>query len=250
MTVALEQDRLVDRLRQLGRDELLAMYAAAANVTEAVTALAEAGKNPVTEVLGGTDVVEEWSHFPPGDVFDASTQSQYYYHAHAAEERVANEHGHFHTFVRPQKLDPMLTPVALSGNTKPDDPASWVMHLVGISTDASGRLIRLFTTNRWVTDEAWYGGDGVIGMIDYFDMTGDTPSPALNRWVTGVAGMFRPQIADLVRMRDAAVARHRAAHPARDVYEDRELQVTSEMPIDFLAQVRAIEAALQLGPEP
>ncbi len=245
MTGVLDQDRLVDRLRGLTRDDLLAMYAAAADVTESIAALADAGKNPVTEVLGGADVVEEWSHFPPGDVFDPATQSQYYYHAHAAEERVENEHGHFHTFVRPQKLDPTLVPAALSGNAKPDDPASWVMHLVGISTDASGQLIRLFTTNRWVTDEAWYGGDDVIGMIDQFDMTGDMPSPALNHWVSGVAGMFRPQIADLVRSRDAAVARHKAAHPERDVFEDRALQVTSEMPIDFLAQVRAIEAALE-----
>lgn len=249
MTVAVAQNRLVDRLRRLGRDELLAMYAAAADVTEALAALADAGKNPVTEVLGGADIVEEWAHFPPGDVIDASTQSQYYYHAHAADERVANEHGHFHTFVRPQKLDPTLTPTALSANSNADDPTSWVMHLVGISTDASGKLIRLFTTNRWVTDEAWYGADDVTGMIDYFDMTGDTPSPALNRWVTGVTALFRPQIADLVRARDTAIARHRAAHPGRDVYEDRAMQVTSEMPVDFLAQVRAIEAALQVRPE-
>ena len=244
MTAVAAQDQLVDRLRQLGRDELLAMYAAAADVTEAVAALAEAGKNPVTEVLGGVDVVEEWAHFPAGDVIDAATQCQYYYHAHAAEERAENEHGHFHTFVRPQKLDPTLVPVALSGNANADDPASWAMHLVGISTDASGRLIRLFTTNRWVTDEAWYGADDVIAMLDCFDMSGDTPSTALNRWVTGVTAMFHPQIADLVRERDAAVARHRAAHPARDVFEDRALQVTSEIPIDFIAQVRAIEAAL------
>ena len=249
MTVTLEQDRLVDRLRRIGRDELLAIYSAAADVTESIAALADAGKNPVTEVLGGADVVEEWVHFPPGDVIDTATQSQYYYHAHVAAERVANEHGHFHTFVRAQKLDPTLVPAALSANAKPDDPASWVMHLVGISTDASGRLIRLFTTNRWVTDEVWYGGDDVIGMIDYFDMTGNTPSFALNRWVSGVIGMFRPQIADLVRARDVAVARHKAAHPGRDVFEDRDLQVTSEIPIDFLAQVRAIEAALASLPE-
>jgi len=249
VTVAVAQDRLVDRLRQLSRDELLAMYAAAADVTEAVTSLAAAGKNPVTEVLGGADVVEEWAHFPPGDVIDTATQSQYYYHAHAAEERVANEHGHFHTFVRPQKLDPTLTPVVLSGNANADEPASWVMHLVGISTDAAGHLIRLFTTNRWVTDEAWYDDDDVIGMVDYFDMTVDTPSTALNRWVTGIIGMFHPQIADLIRSRDEAVARHRAAHPDRDVLEDRALQVTSEIPIDYLAQVRAIEAALESLPK-
>ncbi len=246
MTAAIDQAQLIGRLCPLGRDELLAMYAAAADVTEAIAALAEAGKNPVTAVLGGADVVEEWAHFPAGDVFDAATQSQYYYHAHAADERVAGEHGHFHTFVRPQRLDPTLTPVALAGNANLDDPALWVMHLVGVSTDASGRLIRLFTTNRWVTDEAWYGADDVISMIDRFEMTGDEPSAALNRWITGIAGMFRPQIADLVRTRDEAVAGHRRAHPDGDVFEDRELQVTSEMPIDFLAQVRAIEAALQL----
>ena len=250
MTVAVDEDRVVGRLRGLTRDDLLAMYAAAGDVTEAMAALAETGKNPVTEALGGAGVVDEWAHFPPGDVFDASTQSQYYYHAHAAEERVANEHGHFHTFVRPQAIDPLLSPLVLSGNARPDEPSSWVMHLVGISTDASGRLIRLFTTNRWVTDEAWYAGDDVASMIDRFEMTGDEPSAALNQWISGVVGMFRPQIADLVRSRDETVARHRAAHPHGDVYEDRALQVTSQMPVDFLKQVRAIEAALQSLPPP
>ncbi len=62
------------------------------------------------------------------------------------------------------------------------------MHLIGISTDASGKLIRLFTTNRWVTDEVWYGADAVIDMLDWFDMTCDTPSRELNRWIGGVSG--------------------------------------------------------------
>ncbi|MEE8172364.1 MAG: hypothetical protein V3T62_05480, partial [Alphaproteobacteria bacterium] len=29
-------------------------------------------------------------------------------------------------------------------------------HIIGISMDAKGMPIRLFTTNRWVTGEAWY----------------------------------------------------------------------------------------------
>ena len=41
------------------------------------------------------------------------------------------------------------------------------------------------------------------------------------------------------------LAQYRAAHPAGDVLEDRALQVTSETPVDFLAQIAAIEAALQ-----
>ncbi len=242
--VADTHPELVDRLSGLPRDELLAMYDAAAEVTECLAALAERGRNPVTDVLGGAGVVEEWAHFPPSDVIDRTTHSQFYYHAHAAEERVDNEHGHFHTFLRPKKLFPERLPVALPDGATPQQDAFWVTHLVGISTDASGRLLRLFTTNRWVTDEVWYGAGDAIRMLERFDMTVEQPSAELNRWVSAVVRMYRPQIEDLLRVRDAAIAKHQAEHPGRDVFEDRTLQVTSEMPIDFLAQVRAIEAVL------
>ena len=114
-----------------------------------------------------------------------------------------------------------------------------------VSTDASGRLIRLFTTNRWVTDETWSDAGTVIGMLDRFDVTADKPSPELNRWVSATLRMFRPQIVDLIEARDARIAQFKAAHPDSDVYEDRALQVTSEIPVDFLAQIRAIETALE-----
>lgn len=238
MPVAETQDRLIARLRQLPRDELRAMYDAAAEATECAVRLAQTGTNPVTEVLGGAGVVEEWQHFPPGGVSDSGTHSLFYYHAHAAEERVAGEHGHFHTFVRPREIDPALKPAPQSGN------AAAITHLVGISTDASGRLIRLFTTNRWVTGEVWYDAETVTGLLTRFDITVAAPSPDLNRWVSAVVHMFRPQIADLIRARDAAVADFARSHPGDDVFEDRALQVTSQRDVDFLAQIRAIEAAL------
>ena len=156
----------------------------------------------------------------------------------APEERVAGEHGHFHTFVRPRQIDPALEPAPQSGN------AAAITHLVGISTDASGRLIRLFTTNRWVTGEVWYDAETVTGLLACFDITVAAPSPDLNRWVSAVVHMFRPQIADLIRARDAAVADFARAHPGDDVFEDRALQVTSQRDVDFLAQICAIEAAL------
>lgn len=237
-------DRLVSMLRQFSRDELLDMYDTAAEATECLVALAKSGKNPVTEVLAGANVFEEWSHFPTGDVIDLDTHSQFYYHAHAAHERAANEHGHFHTFVRSKKLFPKLQPAALPEGAGTDDEMAWIAHLVGISTDASGRVIRLFTTNRWVTGEVWYDADAVIGMLDCFDMTIAQPSSDLNRWITAVTRTFRPQIADLIRARDLRVAKLQAAHPDREVFEDRNLQVTSEITVDFLAQIRAIEAAI------
>ena len=219
------------RLRRLPLDDLRGLYDAAAEAVASAAALAEAGKNPVTAVLGGAAVVEEWAHFPSGDVIDRATRSQYYYHAHAAEERIAGEHGHFHTFMR---VDTEVAPTQTDA----------VTHLIGISTDATGRPIRLFTTNRWVTGEIWHDADAVIDLLNRFDVTVEAPSPLLNRWVSALVRLYRPQIIALIRARDKAIAQWRAAHPGRDVFEDRDLQVTSEMPIDFLAQVRAMEAAL------
>jgi len=215
-------------LRRLPHEELRGLFDAAAEAVASAAALAAAGKNPVTEVLGGADRVEEWAHFPPGDVIDRATHSQYYYHAHAAEDRIAGEHGHFHTFMRVDAAE-MLDAVT---------------HLIGISTNATGQPIRLFTTNRWVTGEVWHNADDLIGMLDRFDVTVEAPSPPLNRWLSALVRLYRTQVVDLIRARDAAIAEWKATHPDRDVFEDRDLQVASQMPIDFLAQVRAVEAAL------
>jgi hypothetical protein len=67
-------------------------------------------------------------------------------------------------------------------------------------------VIRLFTTNRWVTGEVWYDADSVIRMLDRFDITAEEPLRDLNRWVTMVITMFRPQIVALIRSRDARIA--------------------------------------------
>lgn len=233
------QSCLIGQLRQLSRTELQALYDAAAEATDCVAELARHGANPVTEVLAGASAVEEWMHFPSGDVIDPQTHSQFYYHAHAAEERMENEHGHFHTFVRPRLIDRGRSLEDAAGNDE-----NVCSHLVGISTDASGRLIRLFTTNRWVTGEAWRDADAAISLLDHFDITTDRPSRELNRWISAVVRLFRPQIETLIRTRDETVAQFRHAHPDSNVLEDRELQITSELPVDFLDQIRAIESAL------
>jgi uncharacterized protein DUF6969 len=236
-------DRLTARLTELNRDALLAMYDAAAEATARLAALAKIGLNPVTAVLGGATVVEEWMHYPQGDVIDAVRHSQFYYHAHASGERVDREHGHFHAFVRATRACPELQPANWAEGTSPGDAAA-VTHLVGLSTDASGRLIRLFTTNRWVTGEVWYDAASVIRMLDQFDITAQRPCSELNRWITAVVAMFRPQIENLIWARDAKLREFAVENPGRDVYEDRALQVTSAMPVDFLTQIGAIEAAL------
>jgi hypothetical protein len=119
-----------------------------------------------------------------------------------------------------------------------------VCHLVAISMDRSGWPIALFTTNRWVTGETWYAAEDVAAMLDRFDMKVDKPSWSVNRWLTAMVRLFRPQIEDLLRQRDARIGAWQAAHPEANAYEDRRLEVTSHLPIDIEAQVRALEQRL------
>ena len=71
------------------------------------------------------------------------------------------------------------------------------------------------------------------GMLDEhgggFEIDDTRPSWALNLWLTHMVRLFRTDIIRLIRERDVAVADWRAAHPDRDVLEDRELEVTSQM---------------------
>ncbi len=246
MPTAMDTTRLTERLRRLPREDVLAMYYAAADATECAAALAHSGSNPVTAVLNGAEVAGEGMHVPPEGVIDEGTHSQYYYRCGAAEKRGHGEHGYFHIFVRPKLVAPKLVPIPVPFGCNPADEASWTAHLVGIATGPTGQVIRLFTTNRWVTGEVWYDAAAVISLLDSFAITIDKPSHDLSRWITAVVRMFRPQIADLIRARDAKIEEYKAVHPVRNVFEDRTLAVISDIPADFFNQIRAIEAALDL----
>jgi hypothetical protein len=108
-----------------------------------------------------------------------------------------------------------------------------------------GVPIRLFTTNRWVTGEIWYAGHDVRAMLDGFLIDHAQPSWPVNRWISGMVRLYRPQIENLIDARDAAVDAWRAAYPDRNVLEDRALEITSVIDIDIDNQIGQISAALE-----
>ena len=118
-------------------------------------------------------------------------------------------------------------------------------HLIGISMNRAGYPIRLFTTNRWITADNWYTADDVIEMLDRFEMDLAWPSWPVNIWVTAMLRLFRPQIEELVRGRDVTVAAWRKEHPDGDVYEDRDLEVTSAIDISVEDQITRVNKALK-----
>ncbi|MCF8479814.1 MAG: hypothetical protein K9H25_05240 [Rhodospirillum sp.] len=233
-------------LAALSRSELEALHDVAARILETQAALAREGKSVVSEVLRGVERFEEWGHYPEGDHWDPKTGGQYYYHAHAANDRVPGELGHFHVFLRPHAAGLAPKPASVSDGAIPADPIARAAHLVGISTDARGRPFRLFTTNRWVCAETWYTASECLSFLDRFALDRSGEPGAVNGWLADMLTLYHGPIGALMGERDRVVAQWAESHPGELVYEDRSLQVTSSVTIDLAERVGEIEKYLGL----
>lgn len=231
-------------LAALSSKELEAMAEAGHEIVEIYRVLAKTGDNVVGELLRGHDTFYEWDHYPRGDVYDRESHGQFYYHAHAAEERFEGEHGHFHSFLRPKGMPPGIKPARVPNYAPPADPDDALSHLIAIAMTKQGFPFRLFTVNRWVTGEVWYRAADVCTLLDYFKIDHAQPSWPVNRWITAMIRLFRPQIVMLLQARDRAVEAWAKQHPDRDVYEDRALEVTSYMDVSVEDQARAVARCL------
>jgi hypothetical protein len=235
------------RLAGVSQSRLELMALAGAEVTAAERAFARQQTSVVARLLRDEGTFYEWEHFPTGDIYDAVSGAQYFYHAHGATpkrvgtegkfhnlapsahsgaQRPAHEHGHFHTFLR----DP-------GGKATPS-------HIVAIAMDFHGRPNRLFTANRWVTQETWIEAPRLIGMLDRFTVDLARPSRWVNRWLAAMLRLFRPQIEELLHQRDSALAEWGRRHPGLDPGNARELEIPSQKEISLPAQIDQVARAL------
>jgi len=233
-------------LEDLPRTRLEEMHDAAETVIECEMVLAKSGMSVVSEVLRGQGDFLVWSRYPQGDVFDAATHCHYFYHAHDAREMAEGENGHFHLFMRPEGIIPGLEPWDLPGAKIPEDGAARFVHIGAISIDAQGRAMRIFTTNRWVTDECFYRAEDMIRLLDHFAIELAHPNWAVNLWLNGMVDLYRPQFEALLRARDAQILAWLDGHPDTPVLEDRRLQNIAQLPTDAVAQIGALEELLEL----
>lgn len=213
---------------------------AAREIAECHRVLAKSGLNLVGEVLRGFGDFTEFEHYPPDDVYDPETHAQYYFHAHPPGGREWSDYGHFHIFLRPRGMPAGIRPLDIPGHSRPEGDNEALCHLIAISMTREGLPERLFTTNRWVTAETWYAGEDVIRMLDtcVFDVA--WPSWPLNRWLSAMIVLYRPEIEALIRERDAAVSCWRDAYPDRGVFEDRDLEITSAVTISLPDRLRDV----------
>jgi hypothetical protein len=118
-------------------------------------------------------------------------------------------------------------------------------HIVGIAMNRAGYPIRLFTTNRWVTGETWYTAKSVISLLPRFHMDLAYQSWPVNIWITAMLELFRPDIEALLVKRDQAINDWQRQHPGVNVYESRNLEITSIKDISVEAQMARAEEALK-----
>ena len=226
----------------LSSERLEQMLLASEEITECYRVLRKVDANVVGDILKDQGTFYELDHYPNGDVFDDETHSQYYYHAHRPEQ---GEHGHFHTFLRAEGLPPGVEPAPYDGEVERPMGDDAISHLIAIAMDKRGYPLRLFTTNRWVTGETYYPADHVERMLEHFNIDHAYPSWPTNRWITAMVALFRPQIEVLLRKRDVTIEKWALEHAGEDVYEDRDLEVTSIQSVSVSQQIKQVQRALK-----
>ncbi len=226
----------------LSTARLEVMKAAGDTIQDCYRVLLKGGANVVGQCLANQGKFYEDNHYPKGDVYDDEYKSQYYYHAHRPE---SGEHGHFHTFVRSGAIPKGISPAPYEGPGERPLGKDSICHLVAIAMNGPGYPISLFSTNRWVTGETFYSASDIDRIVEAFKIDHTFPCLATNQWITAMIQLFRPQIEVLASERDRKIARWKSKRDDKDVYEDRDLDLTSIIDIDVDDQVAAVDKALK-----
>ena len=200
---------------------------AARALIDATIAVAAAGVPLMLRVLPDAAPAEIWSHYPPDDAVDPVSGARWFYHAHPPGERDHDEHGHFHLFLA-REIFERLDVLPMAGPPSGASTGADVVHLFAIAIDTAGLPTRLFTVNRWVTDEWLYPAAAVIPALTGFDLSPATGDNLVNEWLTAAVAYFAPQAAAALAARDTRISGWRP-----DDFEDRGYEILSSVAIDI-----------------
>ena len=153
---------------------------------------------------------EPWRLYPGEEgIFDRRTGCQFYFHAHPD---AADEAGHFHTV-----------------RLFPDHTA----HIVAISVAPDGWPRALFTVNQWATGDADEPPARLQAFARRFSVDPRRGPAEVVRFVNLVFLAFLPEIEALQDAKARTLAAYCAAHPGREPFEDRALEILSRVAIDI-----------------
>jgi hypothetical protein len=208
---------------------------AARALIAATVDIAEAGIPLMLRVVPGEDLFRAWDHYPPDDAVDSASGSRWFYHAHAPGERDAGEHGHFHLFLDRRRFEESGK-APLAGPPGGTSSGADIVHMAAIGIDLNGLPTRIFTVNRWVTDEWLHSAADVETLLSSFDLRSATGDTLVNLWLSAAVAFFAPEIRQVLKLRDAVIAQW---DPAADPFEDRSREILSALDIDINSAVAA-----------
>lgn len=214
---------------------------AAHTVIETITRMAQEQKPLMLRVVP-EEGATFWKHYPIKDARDKFCKSRWYYHVHAVGSRDEDEHGHFHLFLHrsqlPEGLEPKVWPPLR------EDAKAHVTHLIGLSIDTNGIPRAWFTVNHYVTNEFLYPADVMIEHLPDFNVDHTAEDDCVNRFVTAMVALYREEIADLLRQRDARHAELVAEFGEEKAYTKASgAEVLSQIPIDLDEKLGSLELA-------
>lgn len=176
-------------------------------------------------------------HYPKGDRIDLKNGGQYFYHCHR-ENYDSTEHGHFHCFLRQTAIPKSIRPTPdIQYNVK-----NSMTHLIAISMNQLGAPIRLFTVNRWVTDETWYDAMHAPKFTKRFklELSNNSPWRVIDQWIEGMIHLFSPQIHWLHQKRDEQLQQYAPNSHEDPRHERTSIEELSTLNISLPEQIQWI----------
>jgi hypothetical protein len=223
-----EQRRLLPLPADLSRRQIRQMTQASIGVVEHIRRWTAQGDTSISGLnRDAPGAFVEWQHYPANKQNLPASGFRFYYHAHEQAERIAGEHGHFHLFA------------PLPDRQIRDQIADFA-HIIGISIDYHGLPMRLFTTNRWVTNEAMQPADMLAVSLKHLDFTGAEPAD-LAQWLRFLVRSFQPHITALLAARDDKLVQLARRRQRSAVLEDRRIGILSQCRIDLSRHIDALQ---------
>jgi len=223
------QARVIAEVRALDGTRLQRMQSAAHDLIHCLEDFAHRGEVPLAAVVRDTAAPCLWQHYQGSAAMPLGEQPHvlhYYYHSHGVTGALPREHGHYHLF-------------AQLGADEGGTPR--YTHIVAIGVDARGLPLRLFTTNRWVTDDTWLPAGQVLDLSDRVTSTTVSTTDPVERWLRAQLGIFAPQIAALLRHRDRRIERRMRGGRRPGLLEDRRMHVLSQCRVSVQRQLTAFD---------
>ncbi len=226
------QARIVAEVRALDDSSRGHMRSAAHDLLDCLQAFAERGQVPLADAVRESGAPCLWQQYRGTGASPLGTGPHalhYYYHSHAVSGALRQEHGHYHLFAQlgaDDKGTPRYT------------------HIVAIGVDARGLPLRLFTTNRWVTNETWQTAERVVDLANRIARDTDPAEDATARWLRAQLGIFAPQINALLHHRDRRVRIRTQGGRRPGLMEDRRMHVLSQCRVSFERQLAAFDHAI------